>query len=419
MNRKLGIIGVMGLVVLVTIGITVNQLNKNQDTRQRASGEKVILSYSPTTIQVAPSTEVLLNLKARTSTTTVNVTGIQTTVKFDPTKLELLRYDEGGKSTLFQLFQTPVPNNAAGSVVLIFTRSTNDTTVATGEINLGKLVFKSKSITGTTTVTSINSIATETGSYTEIVPGVESSTITIATQSTTPTPPPATPTTIPSPTPSSTGTITVQTKPATNITATSAVLSALITTNQPSDDIYAHLGYTTNPSLGCSEINNNYLKVVKKTTTSETISYTRTGLTPATTYYFCSKANIKDIPTTSISGNVLSFTTLAISTPTPTSIPTPTPTRVPTPSPTSVVAISPTQATVTTLTPTSTALTCDPNKTGDSAGKIDLADYETWRNEYVNGGSQLSDCFKRDGKIDLLDFQVWKNIAILKVTQPF
>lgn len=193
MNKKYIGIGLAILVVLVTIGVTLNQLSKNQDVRQRASGEKVILSYAPPQIQVAPNTEFLLDLKARTSTNTVNVSGIQTTIKFDQTKLELVRYEAGSRSSLFRVLYAGMPNNAAGTMILVLDREAT-TTIATGDINLGKLVFKTKTTTGPTEITAINSIVTERLEYANIIPGVEVATITIGTSTTVPTNTPVPPT---------------------------------------------------------------------------------------------------------------------------------------------------------------------------------------------------------------------------------
>lgn len=64
------------------------------------------------------------------------------------------------------------------------------------------------------------------------------------------------------------------------------------------------------------------------------------------------------------------------------------------------------------------SLICDPN--GD--GKIDLLDFNVWRDEYLTkiSNTTKSACFAVDkAKVDILDFNVWRDIYILKKTNAF
>lgn len=66
----------------------------------------------------------------------------------------------------------------------------------------------------------------------------------------------------------------------------------------------------------------------------------------------------------------------------------------------------------------SNELTCDPN--GD--GTIDIHDLDLWRAEYIAKTSNTNKfgCFAEDKtKVDILDFNVWRDIAILKKVQAF
>ena len=67
-----------------------------------------------------------------------------------------------------------------------------------------------------------------------------------------------------------------------------------------------------------------------------------------------------------------------------------------------------------TNTPTPTLIStpaCDPDPTGASANKLDMADFVVWKTDFLDTGDTVkrSACLKPDSKIDLLDFQVWKN----------
>ncbi len=91
----------------------------------------------------------------------------------------------------------------------------------------------------------------------------------------------------------------------------------------------------------------------------------------------------------------------------PTNTPTPSPTHTPTPTPTN----SPPTATPTTNP-------CVPTQVGDTNcdNKADLADFETWRREYLGlENGKLAD-FDKDGNVYLSDFEIWRkkylNIAV-------
>lgn len=67
-------------------------------------------------------------------------------------------------------------------------------------------------------------------------------------------------------------------------------------------------------------------------------------------------------------------------------------------------------------TPTSSQLTCDPNRDG----VINILDFQWWKDEmFGTRTTKESDCFNPDGVVNILDFQVWKDIAITKIKQPF
>jgi hypothetical protein len=180
LKRKQIFMAIGGLIVAGALVTTLYLVKQSQDLRQRASGEEVILSYSPSQIQLAQHTETAIELKARTIAANVNVTAIQTTVKFDQDKVELVRYEDGNRSALLTPLQTPSPNNAAGTMSVTFLRPTADATVLSGDINLGRLIFKSKGTIGVTDITAINSLVTKSGSYTDITPGVEVSSLTVS-----------------------------------------------------------------------------------------------------------------------------------------------------------------------------------------------------------------------------------------------
>lgn len=197
LTRKQIVFGIGALFVAAALVTTLYLVRQSQDLRQRASGEEVILSYAPLRVQVALQTETAIELKARTTAANVNITAIQTTVKFDQDKVELLRYEDGNRSTLLTPLQTPSPNNAAGTMNITFLRPTADATILNGDINLGRLIFKSKGTAGSTPITAINSSVTKSGSYTDITPGVEATNFIVTSNTSTTTTPSVT--TSPSP----------------------------------------------------------------------------------------------------------------------------------------------------------------------------------------------------------------------------
>lgn len=90
----------------------------------------------------------------------------------------------------------------------------------------------------------------------------------------------------------------------------------------------------------------------------------------------------------------------------------PTPTKQPTPTPRSLEENQTTENDE--GNPEEKTPTCDPN--GD--GKIDIFDFNVWRDEYLTKTSNTakSACFAEDKTIvDLLDFQVWKDLNFNKL----
>ncbi|MBI2039525.1 hypothetical protein HYT18_00455 [Candidatus Microgenomates bacterium] len=183
-----------------------------------------------------------------------------------------------------------------------------------------------------------------------------------------PTPTPTrTPTPTPTPTPRVFSPPTVITDPATSITQTSATLNSRINPNGSTTTSWFRYS-TTSPGTSCNDTfgtraptsgGNNKGSGTSEVADSQNIS----GLTAATTYYFCAIAN--NIAGTSF-GLIRSFLTLTVTpTPTPTRAPTPlptptpggptltpTPTRTPTPTPTRTPTPTPTRTPTPTPTPT-------------------------------------------------------------------
>lgn len=63
-------------------------------------------------------------------------------------------------------------------------------------------------------------------------------------------------------------------------------------------------------------------------------------------------------------------------------------------------------------------LTCDPN----NDGKIDIFDFNIWRDEYLTkiSNTTKSACFAEDKtKVDIFDFNVWRDLYILKKIDAF
>lgn len=101
--------------------------------------------------------------------------------------------------------------------------------------------------------------------------------------------------------------------------------------------------------------------------------------------------------TVNVTGNTTQNFGIIVAPPTPTPTPTPRfePTNTPTPTPT-----------------TRLKLVCDPN----DDGVVDFLDFQWWKDEFTKVRStSLADC-NNDDAIDLLDFQIWKNIAIFKLS---
>jgi len=309
---------VIAIIAILLIGLPVLiwQINQNQDVRQRASTSesiKVMIDPATAVMQVGAEREVNIVLDAGTK----NIGSFEFEMDYTTAQLEILGFET--KSGLNIINETSANGNKK------YTLANIASTPVAGVNTLATLRIKANAV-GTGTITLKNIKSTATGIY-DILQ-IESGSVLIGTytiQSSTSTP---TTTSIPS----TQNPVAVQTLAATEITATSARLSGLITTNQPSADINAQIGYTTNSALGCNNINSNYLKVVKKTTTSETVSYNRTGLAPGTTYYYCIRGTVNDSISPTIYGQVLSFTTLAL--------PSNTPTVTTSPSPSSTVRIS-------------------------------------------------------------------------------
>jgi len=87
------------------------------------------------------------------------------------------------------------------------------------------------------------------------------------------------------------------------------------------------------------------------------------------------------------------------------------PTAIPTFIPTSVPTTIPTQiqlknTIVPSVLPTKKLVVVSGDATGD--GKIDLADFGIWKNEYLGKSTTLLADFDRSGKVDLIDFGIWK-----------
>ncbi len=108
-------------------------------------------------------------------------------------------------------------------------------------------------------------------------------------------------------------------------------------------------------------------------------------------------------------------TPLPTNIPTPTNTPTLTPSPTPTPIPTATPTPSPSPTPTNTPTPTFTPTPTPNPKDINHNGLIDLADFDIWNCEFINGGicpspsSNRTGDINRDGSVDILDFSLWRN----------
>lgn len=99
-------------------------------------------------------------------------------------------------------------------------------------------------------------------------------------------------------------------------------------------------------------------------------------------------------------------TILPTSTPPPTETPVPTQTPIPTDTP------APTPEPTSTSTPISdTPVPTVTKKVGDANddGKIDILDFNNWRNEFLDITPGKTSDFNNDGAVSILDFNLWRN----------
>jgi hypothetical protein len=364
-NTKKLLIGLFLVVFLGGLLLLVRQLQERQDPRSRAAGEAVNFTITPSTQNVTLGSNATFDIGLQAQTN--NTTGVDITMNFDPTKVQTATWQpaaHGFSNTL----NNGVVNMTAGTIR--FTVVNVDPTQMPSTIQLGRVVLTTKAL-GTSNLSISKSQVTAAGIDTALpVNPITPATYTVNPVPTntplpTATPIPPTPTRTPTPTPTPVPpTVTLNTNPqVTSIPHNGTVGLAWSSTNATSCT-------ATGDWTGTKTVSGT--QTVGPFTGPRTLTFTLT----------CTGAG----------GSRAATTTVQVTAPTPTPIP-PTPTTAP--------------------TATTAPLVGDYNRDG----KVDLLDFNLWKDEYLEVVPSRQADGNNDTVIDLVDFAIWRNVYI-KATTP-
>ncbi len=207
LDRRKILLLILGLILLLSIPLTIYLVRQQQEIRSRATGQEVSFQLSPQTANAIVNDTLPVAISLANSAG-YNITGVDFTLTFDSDILEALSFQPNTTLNTVIINNPPNNNNGTFRFVVVDTSANQNTQ---NPLSLGTITFKAKQV-GTATVGFQNNQVTALGNDNLLPVGtntVGSYTVALA-PTATPTP---LPTATPSPTPIPTATPTLTPTP--------------------------------------------------------------------------------------------------------------------------------------------------------------------------------------------------------------